>query len=186
MLEKLAKHHDLWIKMLINLGCDLDVAKDIVQNMYLRLHNLVKDEDRIMYNDDVNRYFVYTTLRNMYFSHLKKANAYSIYPLFETEEHADKHTEDLDSLNDILDENAYFRFLIDKIYDMVNSWEVYDRKLFDLYFIRGQSLRQISKGSKIGLSSIHNSVLNYKEKLRELLLEDLEDYYNEDYTMLNK
>ena len=55
MLEKLAKHHDLWIKMLINLGCDLDTAKDIVQNMYLRLHNLVKDEDRIMYNDDVNR-----------------------------------------------------------------------------------------------------------------------------------
>ena len=97
-----------------------------------------------------------------------------------------KYYEDLDNLNDILDENAYFRFLIDKIYDMVNSWEVYDKKLFDLYFIRGQSLRQISKGSKIGLSSIHNSVLNYKEKLRELLLEDLEDYYNEEYTMLNK
>lgn len=182
MLDKLAKHHDLWIKMLINLGCDNNTAKDIVQNMYLRLHKLVKDEDRIMYNDEVNRYFVYTTLRNMYFSYLKKANTYSIYPLFETED----HTEGLEDLNDILDENAYFRFLIDKIYDMVDSWEVYDRKLFDLYFIRGQSLRQISKGSKIGLSSIHNSVLNYKEKLRELLLEDLEDYYNEDYTMLNK
>jgi RNA polymerase sigma factor (sigma-70 family) len=182
MLDKLAKHHDLWIKMLINLGCDNTTAKDIVQNMYLRLHKLVKDEDRIMYNDDVNRYFVYTTLRNMYFSYLKKANSYSIYPLFETED----YSEDIDELNNILDENAYFRFLIDKIYDMVDSWEVYDKKLFDLYFIRGQSLRRISKGSKIGLSSIHNSVLNYKEKLRELLMEDLEDYYNEEYQMLNK
>lgn len=182
MLDKLAKHHDLWIKMLINLGCDDNTSKDIVQNMYLRLHKLVKDEDRIMYNDDVNRYFVYTTLRNMYFSHLKKANKYSIYPLFEVED----SLEEMEELNNILDENAYFKFLIDKIYDMVNDWGGYDRKLFDLYFIRGQSLRQISKGSKIGLSSIHNSVLNYKEQLRELLIEDLEDYYNEEYEILNK
>ncbi len=182
MLDKLAKHHDLWIKMLINLGCDNSTSKDIVQNMYLRLHKLVKDEDRIMYNDDVNRYFVYTTLRNMYFSHLKKANKYSIYPLFEVED----SLEEMEELNNILDENAYFKFLIDKIYDMVNDWSGYDRKLFDLYFIRGQSLRQISKGSKIGLSSIHNSVLNYKEQLRELLIEDLEDYYNEEYEILNK
>jgi hypothetical protein len=33
MLEKLAKHHVLWLQMLINLGCDSNLAKDIVQDM---------------------------------------------------------------------------------------------------------------------------------------------------------
>ena len=47
MLEKLAKHHDLWIKMLINLGCDVETSKDLVQDMYLKLHRLVKDTGRI-------------------------------------------------------------------------------------------------------------------------------------------
>ena len=44
MLEKLAVHQDLWIKMLVKLGCKVDVAKDLVQDMYLKLHRLVKDE----------------------------------------------------------------------------------------------------------------------------------------------
>ena len=59
MLDKLAKHHVLWLQMLINLGCNPVLAKDIVQDMYLRLYDLVKDESRIMYKDDVNRYYVY-------------------------------------------------------------------------------------------------------------------------------
>jgi DNA-directed RNA polymerase specialized sigma24 family protein len=46
MLEKLAVHQELWIKMLVNLGCKIDVAEDLVQDMYLRMHRLVKDESR--------------------------------------------------------------------------------------------------------------------------------------------
>jgi RNA polymerase sigma factor (sigma-70 family) len=179
MLDRLAKHHDLWVKMLINLGCDKTDADDLVQDMYIRLYDLVKDESRIFYNDDVNKYFVYKVLRNMYFSYLK--DGYS--NVFPTNEIFDDKYED--GLDEILDENAYFEFLIDSIDDMVKDWSTYDKKLFDLYFIRGLSLRKISKGTNIGLSSIHNSILNYKEKLRDVLLEDLEDYFNGDYSKLN-
>ena len=52
MLEKLAENHNLWIKMVINMGCDKHIAEDIVQSMYLRIHRLVTDEKKIMYNDD--------------------------------------------------------------------------------------------------------------------------------------
>jgi RNA polymerase sigma factor (sigma-70 family) len=179
MLDRLAKHHDLWVKMLINLGCDKTDADDLVQDMYIRLYDLVKDESRIFYNDDINKYFVYKVLRNMYFSYLK--DGYS--NVFPTNEIFDDKYED--GLDEILDENAYFEFLIDSIDDMVKDWSTYDKKLFDLYFIRGLSLRKISKGTNIGLSSIHNSILNYKEKLRDVLLEDLEDYFNGDYSKLN-
>ena len=61
MLEKLAAHHLLWIKMLVNMGCKTEDAKDLVHDMYLRLHRLVKDPKKMMYGDDVNRYYVWTT-----------------------------------------------------------------------------------------------------------------------------
>ena len=48
MLELLAKNHKMWLKMLIDMGCSVYVAEDIVQSMYLRLHKYVKDEKKIM------------------------------------------------------------------------------------------------------------------------------------------
>ena len=86
MLEKLAQHHVLWIKMLVNLGCGVEDAKDLVQDMYIRLHDLVKDPKRIMYGDEVNRYYVWITLRNMYFSSLKKKRNNIFYELRDSDD----------------------------------------------------------------------------------------------------
>ena len=36
MLEKIAVHQELWIKMLVNLGCNVQLAKDLVQDMYIK------------------------------------------------------------------------------------------------------------------------------------------------------
>lgn len=173
MLEKLAKHHVLWLQMLINLGCDSNLAKDIVQDMYLRLYDLVKDESRIMYRDGVNRYYVYITLRNMYFSRLKKMNKNPEFNLLDT-----------DVIDDDLydeDENIAFDLLNAKIKNITKDWTVYDKRLFEIYFMQGISLRKISKETGIGLSSIHNSIQNYREIVRAELSEDLQDYFNKDY-----
>ena len=86
MLEKIAVHQELWIKMLVNLGCDITLAKDLVQDMYLRVHRLVKDPERIMYKGDINRYFIWKTLRNLYYSHLKKEMGSIFYRILENDE----------------------------------------------------------------------------------------------------
>lgn len=177
MLEKLAQHHVLWIKMLINLGCDVEDAKDLVQDMYIRLHDLVKDPKRIMYGDQVNRYYVWITLRNMYFSSLKKKRNNIFYELRDND---DVELNEYDSLED-----SAFLFLESQIESITSKWEIYDKRLFELYFMQGLSLRAISKGSKIGLTSIHTSVLNYKRILRESLSEDLMDYFNQDFDKIN-
>lgn len=173
MLEKLAVHHLLWIKMLVNLGCKVEDAQDLVQDMYIRLDRLVKDPSKMMYGDDVNRYYVWTTLRNMYFSKLKKDRASIFYELRDSDE------SEIDSY-DTLEDDA-FRNITDKIDNITSKWSIYDKKLFELYFIKGLSLRAIAKGSKIGLTSIHTSILNYKQILRENLSEDLIDYFNQDF-----
>jgi RNA polymerase sigma factor (sigma-70 family) len=173
MLEKLAVHHELWIKMLVNLGCDIDVAKDLVQDMYLRMHRLVKDEKRIMYKDDVNRYFVWITLRNLYYSYLKDKRNSIFYEILENDEV-------VQSEYDVAEDDA-FENIMTQINEIISDWTVYDKRLFELYFIQGLSLRAISKGAKIGLTSIHNSILNQKAILREHLSEDLIDYFNQDF-----
>lgn len=177
MLEKLAQHHVLWIKMLVNLGCDVEDAKDLVQDMYIRLHDLVKDPKKIMYGDDVNRFYVFITLRNMYFSSLKKKRNNIFYELRDND---DVELNEYDSLED-----SAFLFLESQIECITSKWEIYDKRLFELYFMQGLSLRAISKGSKIGLTSIHTSVLNYKRILRESLSEDLMDYFNQDFDKIN-
>ena len=68
-----------------------------------------------------------------------------------------------------------------KIDDITKDLKIYDRQLFDLYFIQGQSLRQIATGANIGLNSIHNSIKSYRDVLRKELSEDLMDYFNQDY-----
>ena len=173
MLEKLAVHHLLWIKMLVNLGCKVEDAKDLVQDMYIRLDRLVKDPQKMMYGDEVNRYYVWTTLRNMYFSKLKKDRASIFYELRDSDE---SEIDDYDALED-----DAFRSITDKIDNITSKWSIYDKKLFELYFIKGLSLRAIAKGSKIGLTSIHTSILNYKQILRDNLSEDLIDYFNQDF-----
>lgn len=177
MLEKLAQHHVLWIKMLVNLGCGVEDAKDLVQDMYIRLHDLVKDPKRIMYGDEVNRYYVWITLRNMYFSSLKKKRNNIFYELRDSD---DVELNEYDS-----SEDSAFLFLESQIESITSKWEIYDKRLFELYFMQGLSLRAISKGSKIGLTSIHTSVLNYKRILRESLSEDLMDYFNQDFDKIN-
>ena len=173
MLEKLAVHNELWIKMLVNMGCNVELAKDLVQDMYIRLNDLVKEPKKIMYGEDVNRYYIWVTLRNMYFSHLRKSKSRLMYRLLDNDDIVQQEYDE--------SEDDAFETLSKKINKVVSYWKVYDKRLFELYFINGLSLRAISKGSKIGLTSIHNSVLNYKEILRESFSEDIEDYFNQDF-----
>ena len=60
-------------------GVTDDDANELVQEMYLRLHKYVDDPERIMYNDDeVNTFYVYVTLRNIYLSGTKKIKLYGV------------------------------------------------------------------------------------------------------------
>ena len=136
MLEKIAVHQELWIKMLVNLGCDINLAKDLVQDMYLRVHRLVKDPERIMYKGDINRYFIWKTLRNLYYSHLKKEMGSIFYRILENDEVVQSEYN--------MEEDDAFSNIMTQVREIISEWSVYDKRLFELYFIQGLSLRAIS------------------------------------------
>ena len=176
MLEKLASNHKKWIGMVVNMGVNSSYAEDIVQEMYIRLNRLISDENKILFNDDINRYFVYVTLKNMVLTYKKREGRMTIFPLFESDSDMEE-----EPIEDLLDENAYFHYLMDKIDNEVGSWDLYHRTLFEYHFKKGYSQREIARRSGISLTSVNNSCKNYKRIIKELMSEDIEDYRNRDF-----
>ena len=181
MLEQLAKNHDMWVRMARGFGADCDLAQDLVQSMYLRMHKYVKDEKRIMYNDDeVNRFFVYVTLKNM---HRTYVNASNKYTFFEIREDDAIDSELREFCFDEAMETAFER-LVMKIGDEMKNWHRYDRILSEKYLKSDYSLRDIANGSGISLTSIFNSMKENKRILKEKFSEDWEDFKNGDYNLI--
>ena len=175
MLELLATKHDDWVRIALSMTGNIDDAQDLVQDMYLRLDRLGKTKEQISYKDTVNRYFIWTVLFNMF----KVSKRTKVYKKLDTCELVG--SEELKDSNYDVDEDYSFDTLNARVKDIVKEWKVYDRQLFDLYFMQGQSLRQIANGAGIGLNSIHNSIKSYRDILRQELSEDLMDYFNGDY-----
>lgn len=177
MLELLAQDHKIWIRMVMSFGADRDTANDIVQSFYLRMHKYVKDQSKIMYNDDeVNRFFIYVTLKNMFKTHKTSMGRYDFYEVWE-EEAVDESVHE--SVHE--DYNDAFYKIMDKVGDEMKTWHRYDKLLSEKYFKSDYSLREIAKGTGISLTSIFNTIKNNKKILREKFGEDYEDFKNGDY-----
>lgn len=181
MLERLAQKHNLWISMVLGFGCDYDTAQDIVQSMYLRMHKYVKDEGRIMYNDDeVNRFFVYVTLKNMYRDYKNASNRWTFFEIRE-DDVIDEELKEF-AFDEVM-ESAFER-LMARINTEMNTWHRYDKILSEKYLKSDYSLRDIANGSGISLTSIFNSMRENKRILREKFSEDWEDFCNGDYNLI--
>ncbi len=172
VLNVLAQKHNDWINMAKSFGVSDDDAKELVQEMYLRLHKYVDDPERIMYNDDeVNTFYVYVTLRNIYLSGSRKISLYG-----NLDDHVLLAYEDAD-----IDKEMAFEKIVNRIRDEVEKWYWYDKKLWEIHFDNQKSMRSISTDTTISLSSIFNTLKRCKIKIRDMFNEDVEDYKNRDY-----
>lgn len=152
-------------------GCNVDTANEIVQEMYLRLMKYVDTPERIMRGDEINTYYVYVTLRNIYLTEIQNSKKVV------------KFNNDISIENEEvnLTKKLAFDKIIDRIEEEVSNWYWYDKKLWEIHFERPMSMRSISKVTTISLSSIFNTLKKSKNKIREAFGEDVEDYKNGDY-----
>ena len=66
-IDVLAERNEEWLKMAKSFKVSNDDAWELVQGMYLKLNDYVKDVDRIMYNEtEINTFYVYTTISNLF------------------------------------------------------------------------------------------------------------------------
>ena len=195
VLQVLAEKHDDWIRMASSFGLSDDDVQEIVQEMYICVENAVDDVDRIMYNNkEVNTFYVYTALKHLHWQGFHKAGRSKkrvdvryFSELKHSEEENDKmlfqqflRTEN--SLPDEFEQELFgdvtTEYIGGKIDKMMEDWHWYDKKIFNLYFKTGISMRKLASDTTISLSSIFNTISNGRGKIKKKLKKDWEIYNN--------
>jgi len=164
LLQLLAARHKDWVNMAYSFGLQREDAEDLVQDMYIKMYNFTTAE-KIQYNDDINTFYVYITMRNLFYDkkkqHVPTINIDTLHHLPEEDESNDK---------------AALELLLDRMDQCLQKQHWYDRKMFEIYYGNGETIRELSKGSKISSSSIFNTIKNVRETIKEYCKEEYKDY----------
>jgi DNA-directed RNA polymerase specialized sigma24 family protein len=157
MLDKLYQHHDQLLEYAKIF--DKSYYEDIVQETYLKLHQY-SSEEKCFTNGKLNKGYIFIVIRSVYIK--------QFYNKFLTEEISDNITEeDFDYQYEI----EWYNFTT-KCKAEVDSWDMYDKKLFSIYRDNDISIRKLAKETGISFVSIFHSLKEHKKKLRELFQED--------------
>lgn len=161
--------HREWVRLVCSFGVDM-YAEDIVQETYIKLMQGGGIKKAVV-NGEINRAFMYISLRNHVVSYHRSKGKIQKVELDERMEYEEGNIERHIAIS-IVDQ---------KIQAEINKWHWYDRDMFMHYMSSGRSQREIADRSKISLSSISNTIVNCKNKLREKVGEDMEDIFNMEY-----
>lgn len=152
VLTLIAKDHDKWLRISKSFGLDED-AEDLVQDMYLKINDWKGKYDKtLMFNEsEVNHYFIFRVLRNLFLDKCKKKNInVSMQEYFEP----------------IANYSSFeYKEQLDVIQEEIKSWHLYDRKIYELIYVEGYSMLELSKLTGIDYYSIYRT----KNKIEKLL-----------------
>ena len=180
LLKLLGDQHNFWVGTVYSFGGKGEYAipkqdaEAIVSDMYLKLNKYVGTPDRILHSDGtLNKTFVYVTLRNLFINYVNKdTKAQNI--LLNNTDLLQGHLDDEFDMDMAIQRKS----LEDKILDEINSWHIYDARLFKLVFYEGHSMRFLSRETTISLSSIFNTIKSCKIKLRNKFRDEYEQLNN--------
>ena len=161
VLTLLAEYHNKWIASVDALINDENIiAEDIVQDMYLKIHNS-KDEviNKAIVDNKPHIGYVNKVLYTMY---LKAQKEESIKTELKDNHTAEEKQPEINKFN-----------IEKKIDEIVNSFYWFDRKLFNLYRKEFHTIRSLSKATKISHVVVHNTISKCKKKIKRKLKDEI-------------
>jgi hypothetical protein len=173
ILDVLFEKHNTWLKYVKSFGCDSEIAEDFVQEMYIKIYVYSqKKENDLMYNEnEVNYFFVYVTLKNLYFDNLRLKKRIKIEPLSEDYlETTQMYSEDDFNLKN----DALLRWVVNlqkeiesiKDYNQKKANLIYVKFIYDKIFIEKMSVTDLSKEAGISYWSLRNTILTIKKQIK--------------------
>ena len=149
-----ATKHKQWLEIVTTFGCKPEVAEDLVQEMYIKIQLKLEKGLDIMYNEkEINYYYIYKTLRTLFYDLNRKGKNITIVSM------DDIHL----TTTDVNFDEPY-----DKIQDELSRMFWYDRKVFEI-INEGESIAEFSRKSLIHYYSLYNTYNKVKNKLKKLL-----------------
>ena len=149
----IAKKHKTWIDIVMTFGCNKRTAEDLTQEMYIKIQLKLENGLDIMYNDEINYYYIFKTLRTLFLDLKRKGKNIKVIPI--------DHVHLTDS--DINFEESY-----EKVKDALSKMYWYNRKVFEI-INEGESIAEFSRKSYIQYYSLYNTYKKVKNKLKKLL-----------------
>lgn len=154
ILEKAYKKHKTWLNICKSFGLDNETAKDIVSEMYLKLHDITEKGTDITYGkDDINYYYVFKILYTMFLQLKKKQSRVRF-----VDEEILKHLESTEEVEYARLEKK-FNAEFDKLH-----W--YDQKVFEI-IASGTKISELSRKTTITYISLYNTYRNVKKMLKK-------------------
>ena len=167
----LSRYNQEWVNIVRSFG-EYHLAEDIVQEMYLRIYD-ANSGDKVVINGEPNRAFVWVILKNTFITYEKEKNRVQKIDINELRHLCVDESEP--------QKHEAISKIDDNIQKELRKWHTYDRELFNVHTLKGKSMREISKGANISLSSIFNTLKNCKTRLKNKVGEDYLDYKNQEY-----
>ena len=177
MLSKLFKYQRLWIGYVLDLGCNLDTAKDIVQEFYIKM----QDKDYFYDENSPNFYGCYVVLRNMVFDLKRKEKQVEFLeleylPEAEVEEYTEPNYDDkIKAISNWLESNYIDHNAEELDYDSEVLKKIYYKTIYEEVFENGKKITQLSRETGISYYSLYNTVRHIKKQINES-----RDYIRED------
>jgi len=158
--------------MVASFGCSPYMVEDIVQEMYIRMYKYVETPEKILYEgEQINTFYIYVTLRNMYIDYAKVKKKIPIVYMDNFE---------FDRMdNDPVQGELLLQDLTQNIWAEIDTWYWYDQKMLRIYLESNMSMRDISRETTISLRSIFNTIKNGKERIRDKFKADYDSYKEE-------
>lgn len=161
ILHILVRDEKVWLNMAEEISKNSKIPpKDLLHDFYIALHSKidsgkVKIND-ILYNDSLNKAFIYKMMRNIFIDTIKNDKDILINKDLKNIIKAD--TEPYVDIEQMVD-------------DIVNEFYWFDKKLFNLYRKKFHSIRKLSAATNIShvvvWRTINNCIKQIKKKINE-------------------
>lgn len=173
ILNILFLKHKTWIKYVLSFGCKNEIAEDFVQEMYIKIfsYNQKKNFD-LMYNEnEVNYYFVYVTLKNLYYDNIRRKKNIILIPIENIDIQIEQSYIDNNFDFKILKLNAW-KLQLQKEIDSIKKYNkrknnlIYIKFIYQKIFEEKITVTKLSKDAGITYWSLRNTILIIKEQIK--------------------
>ncbi len=154
-MELLFQKNNDWIEICKSFGLDEETAKDLTQEMYIKIQlKIENDKLDISYNDEINYYYIFKTLRSMFIDLYRKKKKVTIVRNLTEYKKSDTYVNYDDKYKQIQDQLNKMYWYNKKVFEIVNS---------------GTSIAELSRKSGIPYYSLYNTYKKVVDKLKQII-----------------
>jgi len=155
-----AKKHNTWVDIVSTFGCTRTIAEDITQEMYIKIQIQVEKGLDITYEDDINYYYIFKTLKSLFLDLKRKQKGIVMVNI------NDDYVKNLSKA--IATEDVNFDSAYEDVEEELSKMYWWNRKVFEIVN-EGESIAEFSRKSKISYTILYNAYRKVKKKLTKLI-----------------